>query len=116
MWKSVVAALWLVGSGCGAMLDGNDDHDELDPALSPIGRSVVTALREKHPDSNGFGWHESSDDSFTPGWILQTPPVEFWGQPTSALPVATDCSGDTACDPDFHLIRCTTQADCRFGG
>jgi phosphatidylserine/phosphatidylglycerophosphate/cardiolipin synthase-like enzyme len=121
MRKSIAAALVFVGcgaqlAGCAAALGGDGDDDELDPALSPIGVSVVTALREKHAATDGRAWNVTSDDSFAPGWILQTPPAEFWGQPASALPVATDCSGDAACDPDFHLIRCATQADCRFGG
>jgi phosphatidylserine/phosphatidylglycerophosphate/cardiolipin synthase-like enzyme len=113
MVKSALAVLFLVG--CGAQLtDGPDD--ELDPALSPIGKVVVSALRDKHADTNGTSWHLATDAVFEPGWVLQTPVAEFWGQPISALPVAQPCSDQPGCDPDFLLLRCTTQADCTLGG
>ena len=114
MSRPVLAVVFLVG--CGAQLNGGGDDDELDPALSPIGRSVVSALIDKHPGTEGRAWHLSTDASLSSGWILQTPVAESWGQPASALPVTGDCSGNSRCDPDFKLIRCEQQTDCTFGG
>ena len=105
-------------AGCGAQLGGGgmtgDDAD--DPALSALGKHVVAALRDKHAATRGHAWQVAHDGALGEGWLLQTPLAEYWGQPATALPVATACTGDPACDPDFGLVRCTTQADCRFGG
>ncbi|HUS33446.1 MAG TPA: phospholipase D-like domain-containing protein [Kofleriaceae bacterium] len=113
---AIIASL-LIG-GCGAYLEGDADQDDanMDESLSSLGKGVVSTLRAKHPTTAGQTWGVAIDNSFASGWLLQTPPAEYWGQPSSALPVATDCGNDAACDRDFHLIRCTSQADCRFGG
>jgi phosphatidylserine/phosphatidylglycerophosphate/cardiolipin synthase-like enzyme len=113
------ALLVSLAAGCGAQLGGGSSDDAAggdDPALSPLGNRVLAALRDAHPDGRGRTWGVAHDDALAPGWILQTPPASFWGTPTTSLPVATACTGDPACDPDFGLVRCTTQADCRFGG
>lgn len=112
------AALLVLVAGCGAQLGGgaSDDAAGDDPALSPLGNRVLAALRDAHGDGRGRTWSVAHDDALAPGWILQTPPAAYWGTPAASLPLATACTGDAACDPDFGLVRCTTQADCRFGG
>jgi phosphatidylserine/phosphatidylglycerophosphate/cardiolipin synthase-like enzyme len=111
---AVAAVACLVG--CAAQLGDGPESDDFDPGLSPIGKLVVSTLRDKHRATIGKTWAVASDDAFEPGWVLQTPVAEFWGQPASALPVTSDCLGDPKCDPDFRLIRCTAQSDCTFGG
>src|SRR4051794_38579574 len=103
MWKTAIVAIALTLGACGVTLgEGVDNTDDnSDEALSSLGKGVVASLRTKHAGTNGHTWDVAVDDSFGPGWLLQTPPAEYWGQPASALPVATDCTGDSACDPDF---------------
>jgi phosphatidylserine/phosphatidylglycerophosphate/cardiolipin synthase-like enzyme len=116
MSKLAFAFVVVCLGGCGAQLTDAPDDDELDPALSPIGKVVVSALLDKHATTNGSAWHLATDGAFEPGWVLQTPIAEFWGQPISALPVAQPCTDQPGCDLDFLLLRCTTQADCTLGG
>ncbi len=116
MTKPALAFALAVLTGCGAVLSPDDSPNDPDASLSPLGHRVVEALYASHGSMRGRSWNVATENSFKPGWILQTPSPEYWGQPVSALPVARSCTGDAACDPDFGLIACSSQADCRFGG
>ncbi len=95
---------------------GDDGLDTLSAQFSPIGQAAIAALRDGHADARGLTWDASLDNSFDTDWVVQTPLATYWGQPANALPIASDCAGDPACDPDFGLLACSTQADCTGGG
>jgi phosphatidylserine/phosphatidylglycerophosphate/cardiolipin synthase-like enzyme len=92
------------------------DVDELEAAFSPMGQRVIDTLRTDHAAARGKTWDLGIDNSLEPGWIVQTPLGSYWDKPVTALPVTTACTGDAACDPDFGLLACSTQNDCKYGG
>ncbi len=93
-----------------------DPGDAVPVALSPAGAHVFEALRANHREARGLTWDLSTDNVLAAGWIVQTPLASTWGQPAAALSIARPCAGDPACDPDFGLLACASQADCRDGG
>jgi phosphatidylserine/phosphatidylglycerophosphate/cardiolipin synthase-like enzyme len=100
--------------------DGAPVHDATPPSeltkgdFSYVGQAVLTAL-ETLPGERYRTWNYRGDAVLEPGWVLQTPPKEHWGQPASTLPMPAACSG-AGCDADFGLKNCTVQADCTGGG
>jgi len=82
--------------------------------FSSVGRAVLGALAA-FPDERYRTWNYRGDAVFEPGWVLQTPPKEHWGQPASSLPLPAPCAGP-GCDPDFGLQPCGHQGDCTGGG
>src|SRR5437879_5374612 len=114
MMKRVLFATLLVVSGCGPA----SPNDEAQSALEiPPGRSsnlstaVLAALDATGAAKWRHTWDASSDDALDSGWLLQSPPEEFWGQRYAALPIPSACSG-ASCDADFGLRRCSVQSDC----
>jgi phosphatidylserine/phosphatidylglycerophosphate/cardiolipin synthase-like enzyme len=120
MRRILVAVIAVVGVGCvepaAPADDANDGLDGFVAELSPAAQSAVEALRATHAEARGVTWDVSGDNSFASDWIVQTPLAAYWGQPAGALPLVTSCAGDAACDPDFDLRACASQADCTFGG
>ncbi|HEV7558476.1 MAG TPA: phospholipase D-like domain-containing protein [Kofleriaceae bacterium] len=108
----------LVTTACTEPTAGPSDDglDAVAAKLSPIGQDVIAALRTGHAESRGQTWDVGTDNSFDADWVVQTPLASYWGTPASSLPVVSTCSGDPQCDPDFDLIACSAQSDCRFGG
>jgi phosphatidylserine/phosphatidylglycerophosphate/cardiolipin synthase-like enzyme len=102
----------LVVAACSPTISGDDDDDAA--AFSPIGHSVVEALRADHAAFRGITWDLATDNAFDTDWLIQTP--VNWGQPAGVLVVTAPCTGDAACDADFGLLACSVQTDCHFGG
>jgi phosphatidylserine/phosphatidylglycerophosphate/cardiolipin synthase-like enzyme len=82
---------------------------------STISTAVLAALDAAGSSKWHQTWNVSHDNVLDPGWLLQTPPKEYWGQSYSALPIPAACTGPD-CDPEFQLQRCATQAECTGGG
>jgi phosphatidylserine/phosphatidylglycerophosphate/cardiolipin synthase-like enzyme len=117
MFRSLFCAA-LVTTACTEPTAGPSDDglDAVAAELSPIGQDVLAALRTSHAESRGQTWDVGTDNSFDADWVVQTPLASYWGTPASSLPIVSTCAGDPACDPDFDLIECSAQSDCRFGG
>jgi phosphatidylserine/phosphatidylglycerophosphate/cardiolipin synthase-like enzyme len=109
-----IACLLVVAACSPTLTDGGDDDDTA--SFSPIGQHVIAALESGHKAARGQTWEASTDNALDAGWVIQTPLPSYWGQPVSSLVIAAPCTGDAACDPDFGLLACSSQADCRFGG
>jgi phosphatidylserine/phosphatidylglycerophosphate/cardiolipin synthase-like enzyme len=105
-----------VTASCAVVVPPDDEHEPIPASFSSIGRHVITRLDEGHHGARDVTWAVSTDNTLAPDWIAQTPLGRFWGLPVSQLPVAQPCTGDPKCDPDFSLLRCEVQADCRYGG
>lgn len=117
----LVAALGVSAAvGCRAEADDDADNQSSEvkrSSLSYVGEQVVRALEGAHGDHRGETWDVSTDNALGTGWLMATPKVR-WGEPVSALSVGGRCSKDDgpACDRDFELLSCATQADCKLGG
>ncbi|MDQ3033659.1 MAG: phospholipase D-like domain-containing protein [Myxococcota bacterium] len=100
--------------------DGGTEPDAgpprpLEPSdFSRPARAALDALDVGFPAERGTAWDAFGDAVLEPGWILQTPPAEHWGEPLASLEVAT-CTGE-GCDPDFGLRPCSVASDCTEGG
>src|SRR5262252_6265868 len=83
--------------GCSSTPDGDSSaQDATESPLSYVGQRVLDALQAKHPAMQGKTWDFSADNALDQGWVLQTPAVDYWGQPGASLPVATPCDADEA--------------------
>jgi len=116
MLRSIVIAIICFGCTEPPVADDGPAADARDGEFSPLAGQVLTSLKAGHAGERGQTWATSLDNSFASDWVVQTPDAKFWGEPASALPVVATCAGDPKCDPDFDLLACTTQSDCRFGG
>jgi phosphatidylserine/phosphatidylglycerophosphate/cardiolipin synthase-like enzyme len=114
--RFVVCAALLTACAVAAGPPAPDPLDQLASQFSPIGQGVIATLRANHLPSRGVTWDVSTDNAFTGDWVIQTPPATYWGQPAAAEPVASTCTGEPGCDPDFGLLACTTAGDCHDGG
>lgn len=91
--------------------------DEADIAgqSSYLGRAVEKRLTETFPDERGKTWAASADNTFAADWIQQVPVAATWGQ--TALESPPECTqGAPACEPDFKLRVCESDAQCGAGG
>ncbi len=107
-------ALLILLAACTTAPPG-DPASDLAAGFSYIGQDVIGVLQANHAATQGQTWDVSTDNSFAPDWIVQSPPAQYWGQPVAALPIAQPCSGQ-GCDPDFGLLACASQTDCINGG
>jgi phosphatidylserine/phosphatidylglycerophosphate/cardiolipin synthase-like enzyme len=117
MMKRVLLPLAIVFSGCGGATPTDSTESQLDippGQSSALSTAVLDALDASGASLYGQTWGASSDDALDGGWLLQSPPEEFWGQRYAALPIPAACSGN--CDTDFGLRRCSVQSDCVDGG
>jgi len=83
---------------------------------SHITDAVLATLEQDAADRWNRTWNVSSDNLLAPGWVVQTPTASHWGEPYRALAMPRKCINGPTCDPDFHLLRCVSDADCGDGG
>jgi len=81
-----------------------------------VTEAVVAALDATAAGERGRSWSISHDNRLDAGWIVQTPPAATWGQPYARMTMARTCTGGPACELDFQLATCTTDADCGATG
>ena len=72
--------------------------------------SIIKALRLAAPKEEGRTWFDTSL-AFSSDWLFPTTD-KLWGVSASTLPVNEPCTNGPGCDPDFHRLVCTTNADC----
>src|SRR5262252_1088115 len=104
---ALVASAFALSACSSGADDGSSDQAATAAPISYVGRSVLDALQAKHAASRGKTWDFSTDNALDEGWVLQTPLAEYWGKSVSALPVATECTGEAGCDADFGLLACS---------
>ncbi len=121
--KRTVPALFVVfGAACSSSATIGSAQEALEPSQIPAGISsslsttVLAALQLDGPTKREQTWNISSDNALDDGWILQTPPAQYWGVDGANFPIAGTCTSGANCDVDFGLFRCATQADCSGGG
>jgi len=80
--------------------------------LSKYGKAIVNIF-ERFNVQVGDTWDVFGDAEFDEDWIVQHPPVEYFGQPSKGLPVPGLCEeGDNECDKEFGLFKCGTDDNC----
>ena len=116
IWILLAPAL-LAAAACSATPDdfGTDEGPSTDGTLSYVGKSVVQALRATQSGEEGKTWNLSLGNTLPAGFVKQVPFAETWGQ--ANVTVAARCKAkEPACEPDFLLKRCTSDADCGGAG
>ena len=94
------------------------ESEESSETPSHISRAALDALeRSDFQAWHGRIWNITTEAALPDDWIVETPPADTWGGSAADLNVVEDCEGTEAdCDPDFGLVMCSTDGDCRNGG
>ncbi len=99
---------------CGAAEEATDESD-ITGGGSYVGAQVERRLDAMYGDQRGKTWNVSSDNAFGKDWVQQVPVAATWGKSTLDSP--PECKdGAPACDPDFGLRVCTSDAQCGTAG
>jgi len=87
-------------------------RSKIKESLSRHGKAIVNMF-ERYNVQVGDTWDVFGDAEFEDDWIIQHPPPEYLGKPSSELPVPELCTeGDADCNTDFGLKTCVTDDDC----
>jgi phosphatidylserine/phosphatidylglycerophosphate/cardiolipin synthase-like enzyme len=116
----VFAMVAVAGCGASDADPGDNAGDSETPlaGLSYVGQHVVRRLTENGSLAalQGRTWGVSSGNFLKDGWLIDTPPPQYWGDALPTLPGFTECEAGTAyCDPDFHMWQCQKASDCSQG-
>ena len=97
--------------GCAGSTDDAGDGTGQAVTSGAVTASVVDALKVRNPQEQNKTWTVTTGNTLGGDWLLQMPVASTWGKASIAAPPA--CTSAAACEKDFQLATCASDADCR---